>query len=121
MPSRILVPCFALLLLVGCSSDKEDPVAPASALPVVVQGTVTSIQDQTPVDGGVIVDLDVEGGGAERAYFSSLFTTPPPSEDRLRQYDLLRRVEVGDVVRIEGKRDGQEILITSLWILQGSL
>ena len=116
-----LVFLCVLLLAAGCGDDDGDPAAPESPTTVVRTGTVTAVDDRTPVDGGITIDLLLDDGGTERAYFPSLFTSPPPGEDLMRLYDVVRRVEIGDRVRVEGMRsEAGGIDLDSLWILDGS-
>jgi len=103
----------------GCGGDENGPTGPSAAGNVVVTGEVTAIQNEIAVDGGIILDVDLTGGGSDRLIFGSLFTVPPPSEAQLALYDVVRRVEVGDVVRGEGRRRGDGVVLEKLWILDG--
>jgi hypothetical protein len=80
---------------------------------------VVEFQDETPVDGGVTITVTTQSGGTERLLFPSLFTDPPPSQHVINLYDLVRRVEVGDLVRAEGKRTTAGVELESLAILGG--
>jgi hypothetical protein len=118
------VPALAVIVLSGlvgaCGSDDSDPVQPGPATEVVI-GEITRIDNQIPVDGGIVLDLTADNGGTDRLLFPSLFTNPPPGEAVLRLYDLVRRVEIGDRVRAEGIRTDYGVDLESLWILEGGL
>jgi hypothetical protein len=105
-------------LCVACSDD----TGPGQPLEngTIVTGTVTAIQNDIPVDGGILLDIDVADDGSDRLVFPSLFTPQQPSEETLRLYDVVRRVEVGDVVRAEGAREQSGLLLQKLWILDGT-
>jgi hypothetical protein len=105
-------------LFLACGND--GPAGPSSGS-VVVTGTVVEFQDMTPVDGGVTITVAPQGGGTERLLFPSLFTYPPPSQEVMNLYDLVRRVEVGDSVRAEGTRTTDGVELESLAILGGRL
>lgn len=111
---------LVLVLLVGCGSDDDAPSAPSGPRTEIVTGEVTALEDMTPVDGGLTIDIALGDDRADRLYLPSLFTAEPPGEDLLRLYDVARRVEPGDVVRAEGQRNGEGLLISSLWILDGT-
>lgn len=100
----------------GCGND--GPLNPAPGT-VVVTGTVIEVRDDTPVDGGVTIMVETSRQETERLIFPSLFTEPPPSQQTIALYDLVRRVEVGDLVRAEGKRTAAGVELESLAILGG--
>ncbi len=95
------------------------PSGPGTSGLVVVTGRVTQIENAVPVDGGVRIDIILEGGKTEQLLFPSLFTSPPPSEETLKLYDVIRRVELGDRIRAEGKRVPAGIELEALAILEG--
>ncbi|MEQ9570021.1 MAG: hypothetical protein RLN75_07495 [Longimicrobiales bacterium] len=106
---------FAVILtLAGCTVGGTAPVADDT---VTVEGTVAEIDDQTPVDGGVTIDLNVADGGTERLLFASLFTVPPPSDARIALYQRIQAVEVGSRVRASGVRGEDGIELTDLVVL----
>lgn len=75
-----------------------------------LQGTVESVYDDMPSDGGAGLWLRDEADGAlKHAYLPSLFTYPPPDEATLaaveRVMPVLRRLQPGDRVLAEGRLD----------------
>jgi hypothetical protein len=116
---RISIILTSLAMLIGCSEEGAGPATPEETQNVVVRGEVTRIQDNTDVDGGIALDIELEDNGSERLILGSLFTVPPPSEDHLRLYDVVRRVELGDIVRAEGVRKDHGIILEELWIVDG--
>ena len=104
-----------LPLLAGCGSDP----APAPPGTETLTGVVTAVDDRVPVDGGVTIEIDLDGGGKDRLLFPSLFTYPPPDEATIELYDLVRRVETGDRIRAKGERTTEGIRIRELAILSG--
>ena len=107
------------LLLLGCGKGSVGPVSPAPGTNVVVTGNVVEVRDQVPVDGGVTITVTTQSGGTERLLFPSLHTDPPPSQQTINLYDLVRRVEVGDLIRAEGRRTEVGVELESLAILGG--
>lgn len=106
---------FALALtLAGCTLGGT---APESNDTVTVEGTVTEIVDQTPVDGGVTIEMDVDGGGSERLLFGSLFTSPPPSEGQVALYQRIQTARVGSRIRASGVRNEDGIRLSDLVVL----
>jgi len=83
-----------------------------------VVGIVTEIVDQVPVDGGVTISLRLGDGQSQRLSFGSLFTYPPPEPERIRLYEVIREVEVGDRVRATGTAGEEGIELESLTILE---
>ena len=110
----------ALAMLAACGTDDDGPVRPGSGNGVTVTGEVTNIQNEIAVDGGITLDVDVVDDGTNRLIFVGLFTLPPPNDEVLRLYDLVRRVEIGDMVRAEGVRRDDGVILEKLWILDGS-
>jgi hypothetical protein len=82
-----------------------------------VTGVVTQIDDLVPVDGGVTITLALDAGGTELLLFGSLFTSPPPSEERLALYQTIRQAEVGSRVRATGVKGARGIELTDLEVL----
>lgn len=112
-PTALAAVAAMALVAAGCTAGAVAPDPEA----VTVLGTVTEIVDDTPVDGGVTVTLDVVGGGEERLLFGSLFTVPPPGPDRLALYERLAQARVGSRVRAEGRRVDGGIELTDFRIL----
>jgi len=83
-----------------------------------VVGTVIEIVDQVPVDGGVTISVRLDDDRIERLTFGSLFTYPPPEPERIRLYEVIQEVEVGDRVRATGTAGDEGIELESLIILE---
>lgn len=116
---RIGVIVIFLFSVVGCSKGGGDPATPNAKDDVLVIGEVTAIVDQVPADGDAVIEIELEDGGSDRLIFGSLHTYPPPTEEKWNLYDLIRRVEQGDVVRAEGRRSERGLELDSLAILAG--
>ncbi len=114
MPSIRPFAAALVLSLAGCTLGGTAPVDDGA---VTVEGTVTEIVDQTPVDGGVTIELTVDGGATERLLFGSLFTQPPPSEERIALYQRIQGADVGSRVRATGVRSDEGIELTDLRVL----
>ncbi len=69
---------------------------------ILMQGTVTGIDDQVPVDGGVVIDLKLDSGESLQLYFDSLYTYPPPPSWRTELYRVIASLEVGNHVTAKG-------------------
>jgi len=82
-----------------------------------VVGVVTGIDDQTPVDGGITIDLRKDDGRTETLLFGSLFTNPPPDEATVELYGKIEKVRVGDRIRAFGVRNDSGIGLTDVIIL----
>jgi len=116
---------FVVLISLGCSDDtgqvpaglNSDAITKPDPDPVVVTGTVVEIADEVPVDGGVIIDLEVADGRTEVLYLPSFFTTPPPPENNQKVYQVIVQLEVGNRVKAEGCRTEHGIKLESLDIL----
>jgi len=106
-------------LFFGCAGESDVPSGPGTSGTIVATGDVTQIDNLVPVDGGITIEINLEDGKTEHLLFASLFTAPPPSEERLKLYDVVRRVEVGDRIRAEGKRVPKGIELEALAILEG--
>jgi hypothetical protein len=107
----------SFVLLLGCGGGNDAPVSPNPGSDVVVTGRVTEVQDMVPVDGGATITVATLGGGTEHLLFPSLHTEPPPSQQTINLYDVVRRAEVGDLIRAEGKRTADGIALEALVIL----
>jgi hypothetical protein len=69
-----------------------------------VTGTVLQIEDATPVDGGVDIQLATDDGGVMKLWFSTLYTDPPPPAWRMELYQLIASLELGEDVQAGGVR-----------------
>ncbi len=114
--STVLAGCLFSLIVLGCSGD--NPTDPGDPNFAIVIGTVVAIEDLVPVDGGVTIDLSCHGGRSERLLFPSLFTNPPPSEDKLELYQVILLLETGDLVHACGTRTENGIALDRLKILR---
>jgi hypothetical protein len=103
----------------ACGTDDNCPTAPDGTNSLVVNGVITEIQNDIAVDGGITLEVDLVNGGSDRLIFGSLFTSPPPTEEHLKLYDVVRRVEIGDIVRAEGARADHGLVLEKLWIVGG--
>lgn len=102
----ILMAVLTIAAVAGCT---DDPVRQAQEQ-VTIEGTVTALRDESPVDGEVTVDIAGEPGAApRRAYLRSLFRSPPPDDAELathaRIMAIFRVLEVGDIVAATGVPD----------------
>lgn len=117
---------FAVVLIglmvigVGClEQDQPENVGPTtSPSTVTVEGSVSAIDDQTPVDGGVTITLRRAASGEVLLLFPSLFTSPPPSKETLELYKVVAQVEVEDHIRVTGTQTDRGIVIEDLTILK---
>lgn len=100
------------LVLAGCSGS-----GPQADFPVTVTGTIAEIDDRVPVDGGVTITLELDQGGTELLLFGSLFTYPPPDEERVALYQKIVEAEVGSHVKATGIREEDGIELTDFQIL----
>lgn len=122
MKSRVRIKAFIfsatlLLALLGCSSEETPSGLGNKSVAAVVVGEVTMIDDRVPVDGGVTIDIELDKGGTERLLFGSLFTYPPPSEERIELYQVIVGLKIGDRVRAMGLRTKEGIELVELMIL----
>jgi len=98
--SRKLGNVFLALLLVpaltlpGCSRKRETTTQTTQT----VSGRVIRIEDQTASDGPVTIVVQTDKGDSTVLHFASMYTNPPPSEDRTRVYNTIRTVRVGTQV-----------------------
>lgn len=99
------------ILLLGCGNNA------ALGTAVLVTGDVIAIEDLVPVDGGVTITVTTQRGETERLLFPSLFTVPRPSQQTIDLYDVVRRVDVGDLIRAGGKRTTAGVELESLTIV----
>jgi hypothetical protein len=85
---------------------------------VTLIGIVTQIDDDVPVDGGTVVELQLDNGETARLFFGSLFTDPPPPQWRFDLYGVIAGLELGDRVRAIGTRVLGGITLRGLTILE---
>ena len=94
-----------LLVAAGCTSEKAavEPVDDATH----VTGTVTAIDDDRPVDGGVTLTLRTAAKVDDQAYVRSIFTGQPPTTEVLALQQKVSELKVGDRIRATGSRDAE--------------
>ena len=114
IPTVITISLF-LLIPLSCSDDKC--TNPQNSNLAVVTGEVTFIYDNVAADGGVIIDLKLDNGKAERLLFSPYYWGDD-SEERWQLYAKIQEVEVGDRVRGRGQRTDRGIELEELTILE---
>jgi len=83
---------------------------------VEVTGDVTFLYDNVPADGGVIIDLELEGGKSERLLFAP-FYWGDDSEERWQLYSKIQEVELGDRVTAVGQRTERGVELDEITIL----
>lgn len=99
----------------GCSDTASVPRDDRDKL----RGTVESVYDDMPVDGGAGLWLRDEADGAlKHAYLPSLFTVQPPDSATLAAVDrvlpVLHRLQPGDRVMAEGRLDDMGLRLEQL-------
>jgi hypothetical protein len=85
---------------------------------VTLIGAVIGIDDDVPVDGGVVVELQLDSGETIKLFFGSLFTSPPPPQWRFELYAVIAGLELGDRVRATGTSAPGGITLRGLTILE---
>ena len=115
---KIMLALGIVLVLASCGSDPA-PICADEGSDAVVCGEVVSIDNSIAVDGGITLDVDVSADGVDRLLFPSLFTYPPPTDEVMALYEVVRQVEVGDMVRAEGTRGDRGLMLEKLWVLDG--
>ncbi|MCB9472338.1 MAG: hypothetical protein H6678_00845 [Candidatus Delongbacteria bacterium] len=107
---------LALLLLVSCGGHGSGTGSqPDDAVSLI--GQVLSVEDMSPVDGGITITVRSDAGAEEILLFPSLFTYPPPDDETLRLHEVVRQLEPGDRVRAGGHAVDEGIQLESLVIL----
>lgn len=101
---RTCLPALLVCVAAGCG----DSTGPSRDDRDQLRGTVESVYDDMPTDGGAGLWLvDDADGALKHAYLPSLFTAPPPDEATLDAVDrvmpVLRRLQPGDRVLAEGR------------------
>ena len=92
--------------VVGCGEDNRDSDDLSELGLIRVNGTVTLLNDQTPVDGGVTIQVTDPQRGNVTLWFESLFTNPPPTPERLAVYQDIQKVSVGNQITATARADG---------------
>ncbi len=103
---------FSMLTVAGCSSITSSPEPPAENPQAV--GRIISIEDQTPVDGGVKIELMTVENKKLTFFMRSLFRNPPPSEVELELYRTIQKLNVDDWVRGYGEFDDGTLILTGI-------
>jgi hypothetical protein len=121
--SSLVLLAAVSMLLSGCLGEESPKSSDQAADPevdarVTVVGVVKEVNDATPHDGGVEIWLKLEEGGEVQLLFGSLFTYPPPDDETLKLYEVIRRVQVGDRVQATGTETARGIRIEQLTILK---
>lgn len=107
-----------MLFVAACSDEKETEILGPVSGEVTVTGVITFKDDQVPVDGGVTMKLALDDGGTETLLFGSLFTSPPPSDEKFELYGVIVTVNLGDRVIASGQRVEGGILLEGLRVLK---
>jgi len=101
---------FSLLLTLAACSKNEAPVISG----VSVTGTLVTLQDAVPVDGGVTLEVEAASGTRTMFHIPSFFTPNPIPEGRWELYQHVTTFSVGDRVRATGEPTESGLLLTSL-------
>lgn len=112
-PALVLL---GFLLLLGCGKNEPEP-EPLAPGQVRVEGVITEIVDQVPVDGGVTITLRLDDDSSRVLLFGSLFTYPPPEPERFLLYEAIQRLEEGDRIRAVGTPGEDGIQLESFAVL----
>lgn len=104
-------------MIVGCADKNGDSIGVPDPDWDSVTGAILQIDDRVPVDGGVDLELELDGGGTDRAFLPSLFRHPPAAEEQWEIYSQILELEVGDRITVEGERTESGILIERLTVL----
>ena len=115
MKIELLLPLVALLgaaSLPSCSTRQSQATAAGQ---IELTGKVLHIQDDSEVDGPIVLMIESEPGKTTDLYFGSVFTRPSPDARRRAIFERVRRVRVGDRVLAQGSpMDGGQIWIEQL-------
>ncbi|MCF8259497.1 MAG: hypothetical protein K9J12_01870 [Melioribacteraceae bacterium] len=84
---------FLILILVSCENSTEPEDGLQSEIGIIVE-----IIDATPVDGGIEIKVRKDNYEIIEVQFGSLFTYPPPDDEKLKLLEKIRKVKVGDLV-----------------------
>jgi hypothetical protein len=105
--------------VVGCSTENDTPAGASNPDVDSVTGVVTKIEDYVPVDGGVSIELKLDNGQTDTAFLPSFFTAPPPPQEQYEIYEMIRELEIGDRITVEGQRTSKGIKIEQLTVASG--
>jgi len=119
---RHAVVALVFAVVLGCSGDDQTPAMADGTDPESVTGTVTDIEDLVPVDGGVMIALQLANGQMDKAFLPSFFTPTPPPPEQNEVYQVIQQLSIGDRVKAAGKRTSQGLQLQKLMVLShGSL
>ena len=105
----------ALLLLISCSGiTSADGLLTPSEGETVFTGTIQSINDAVPVDGGVTILLRTDNGETATAYLQSFFRMPPPEQWEWDLYEVIRELTPGQTIMVKGPVTDNGIRITGI-------
>jgi hypothetical protein len=102
--SPVAVLALAVTLVAGCASDDKTAFEPVSDA-THVTGTLKAIDDQRPVDGGVILTIRTGEGKDEPVTVPSMFTGEPPTTIVLALQAKVNELRVGARITAIGVRD----------------
>jgi len=102
----LMIGAVMSISVAGCDDEAAAPDDNLTAL----SGTVVSMRDDFPVDGGAEIQLrDDVDGQVKRAYLSSIFTSPPPDEETqatvARVMRVFHELDIGDHAVARGVPD----------------
>jgi len=108
------VSAIAMLLglpLLGCATNEQPPTPAAPAAPGMVEvvGSLVTLKDDRPADGGVDLTLETAPGVQQLVHVPSAFR-PPPRDSILAMHAVVDSAKVGDRLRALGTRDGDGAL-----------
>ena len=86
-----------------------------------ITGRVKRIDDDTARDGGVTIQVEVEYARRVMLYFGSLYTRPPPTQERMDTYRLIKTLRAGDKIEVKGYEAGDGYTIEQLVKLPGTI
>jgi hypothetical protein len=91
--------------LLGCSSYEQTPaLSPTAPAAAEIVGTLISVKDDRPVDGGLDLVLETVLGTRELVRVPSSFTAGPRDSIQA-MHDVVDRAKIGDRLRARGTRD----------------
>lgn len=102
---------FALLTLAACTSNDQPPapISTAGEGQIEVVGTLDSLKDDRPVDGGVDLFLETSQGITERVRVPSSFIAGP-RDSIMAMHAVVDAAKVGNRIRARGSRDEEGAL-----------
>lgn len=107
-------------MALGCSSDDGAPTESLITGLESLTGTVIEIDDKVPVDGPVILALELDSGGTDTAYLPSFFRPTPIPPGQWEIYQQIRALDIGSRIRVEGVRTPFGLGIMKLTVLGSS-